>query len=695
MATNFLKKSKHRNGIMDIGVSLFVILILAMIIIPLPPTLLDFMLIINLALSITILLLTMFTKNVLEFSSFPTILLITTMYRLGLNISSTRLILTEGEAGKVIDTFANLVAGNNMIVGMAIFIIIFLIQMIVVTSGSSRVSEVSARFTLDAMPGKQMSIDSDLNSGLIDEEEARKRRTNLERETQFFGAMDGASKFVKGDATAGIIITIINLIGGVLIFSMQHGVGIMEALNQFGKLTIGDGLVSQIPSLLISIASGILVTRSGSMGSFGSSLVPEMISTPSVMYLLSGVMTVFAFIPGFPVFSFMIIAVASGIVGYLVSQGNKVEKVQSILNEQKSMAAKRDNQEKDREEAVAPFQVDPISIEIGYGLIGIADETKDQNIMNQVLVIRKQCAQELGIILGPIRIRDNLQLGVNEYIVKIKGNIQARGELYLDKYMLLMPDDEEVPFKGIPTKEPSFGLDALWVDSSDREMADLRGFTIVDPLTVLVTHLKETITKNCYILLGRQEVKQLLEGMKDKYDVVIDELIPDILRLGEVQKVLQNLLKEHVPITDMVSILETLADFGNTVKDTELLTEYVRQALKQTIVRPFLDEQDVLHVVTVHPNTEEMLSRSIQKSSSGSIPVLQGDIITQLFDSIKQIHLQLEGQGIPHILLVSPKNRPALRNLISFNFPDLAVLSLNEVPNEVGIETEGMVDSIQ
>ena len=680
---------------MDIGVSIFVILILAMIIIPLPSVLLDFMLIFNLALSITILLLTMFTKNVLEFSSFPTILLITTMYRLGLNISSTRLILTEGEAGKVIDTFANLVAGNNMIVGTVIFIIIFLIQMIVVTSGSSRVSEVSARFTLDAMPGKQMSIDSDLNSGLITEEDARKRRSNLERETQFFGAMDGASKFVKGDATAGIIITIINLIGGVLIFSTQHGLGIMEALNQFGKLTIGDGLVSQIPSLLISIASGILVTRSGSMGSFGSSLIPEILSTPSVLFLLSGVMTVFAFIPGFPSFPFILLAVLAGITGYLVRKGLHAEKRDAILDEQKNIAARRSTQEKDRDEAIAPFQVDPISIEIGYGLIGIADETKDQNIMNQVLIIRRQCAQELGIILGPIRIRDNLQLGVNEYVVKIKGNVQARGELYLDKYMLLIPDEEDVPFQGIPTKEPSFGLDALWVENSDREMADLRGFTIVDPLTVLVTHLKETIIKNCHTMLGRQEVKQLLESMKDKYNVVIDELIPDILRLGEVQKVLQNLLKENVPITDMVTILETLADFGNTVKDTELLTEYVRQALKETIVQPYLDSQDVLHVVTVHPNTEEMLSRSIQKSSSGSIPVLQGDIITQLFDSIKQIHFQLEGQGIPHILLVSPKNRPALKNLISFNFPDLAVLSLNEVPNEVGIETEGMVDSIQ
>lgn len=694
MAANLLKKQRNSSGMMDMGVSVFVVLILAMIIIPLPAGLLDFMLIINLALSITILLLTLFTKHVLEFSSFPTVLLITTMYRLGLNISSTRLILTEGNAGQVIDTFANLVAGNNMIVGMVIFIIIFIIQMMVVTSGSSRVSEVSARFTLDAMPGKQMSIDSDLNAGLITEEDARKRRSELERETQFFGAMDGASKFVKGDATAGIIITFINLIGGTLIFMLQHGMAFGEAINQFGKLTIGDGLVSQIPSLLISIASGILVTRSGSTKSFGSSLVPELFSIPKVMFLLAGIMLVFAFIPGFPFLLFLILAAAAGAVGYLLQVNEKETKSAMAAAEQEKLAAQRVDREKDKEDTVLPYQVDPICIEIGYGLLGVADEKKDQNIMKQVLVIRRQCAQELGILLSPIRIRDNLQLEMNDYAVKIKGNIQAQGTLYLDKYLLLLPEGQDVPYKGIPAKEPAFGMDALWIDESDREKADLLGFTVVDPLTVLVTHLKETIYRNSHELLGRQEVKQLLEGMKDKYNVVIDELIPDILRLGEVQKVLQHLLKEGIPIIDMVTILETLADYGNTVKDTELLTEYVRQALRHTVIGPHLDQDGTLHVLTLHPETEELLSRSLQKTASGTIPVLQGDMITKIFDSVKRSHFTLEGRGIPHVLLVSPKVRPALKNLLDFNFPDLAVLSLNEVPNEVGIETEGMVHAL-
>ena len=694
MATIFSKNKGRSAAIMDLSVSIFVVIIMIMIVIPLPAVMLDFLLILNLALSFTILLLTLFTKSVLEFSSFPTVLLITTMFRLGLNISSTRLILTVGSAGDVIATFANLVTGNNIIVGAVIFLIIFIIQMIVVTSGSSRVSEVSARFSLDAMPGKQMSIDSDLASGLISEEDAKNRRKDLERETQFYGAMDGASKFVKGDATASIIITIINLIGGILIFTVQNGMGVMEALNQFGKLTIGDGLVSQIPSLLISIASGILVTRSGNAKSFGSSLVPELFSTAKVLFILSGIMLVFSFVPGFPFFLFFMIATAAGAAGYLVNESNQKENNRLAQEERATIAAKRTERHRNHEDTIVPHQIDAIAIEIGYGLIEIADETKDENIMNQVLVIRKQFAQELGILLGPIRIRDNLQLGSNEYVIKIKGNEQAKNELFMDKALLLMPDGESVPVKGITAKEPAFGLDALWIETSDRELADLHGLTVVDPLTVMVTHLKETIRQHSHELLGRQEVQALLEGLKEKYNVVVDELIPDVLRLGEVQKVLQNLLKEQIPITDMVTILETLADYGTTVKDSELLTEYVRQALKQTIVQPHLDDTRTLHVITVHPDAEEMISQSIQKSSAGSIPVLQGDVINHLFDQVKSIHSHLERQGIPHVLLVSPKNRPALRNLLAYNFPELAILSLNEVPNEIAITAEGMVDKV-
>ena len=692
MSTAFWGKLEKITGSLDVIVAFFVMAILAMIIIPLPSGLLDLMLVINIALSITILLLTLFTKNVLEFSTFPTILLITTMFRLALNISSTRLILTEGEAGAVIETFANFVAGSNFVVGAVIFIIIVIIQMMVVTNGSSRVSEVSARFTLDAMPGKQMAIDADLNSGLINEEQAKKRRSDLERETQFFGAMDGASKFVKGDAMAGIIITVINLIGGVAIHSLQNGMPIMEALMTFGKLTIGDGLVSQIPSLLISVASGILVTRSGSLKGFGSSMGEELFGSSKVMMMLSVILLLFAIMPGFPTIPFLLLGVLSGAAGYLLMENEKSQKTNQKAKEMRSMAAQRTKSEKTVDESVASFQVDPISIEIGYGLIPIADENQDNNLMSHITTIRKQSAHELGILLSPIRIRDNLQLKANDYVIKIKGNVIARGELYLDKYMIVDPGETEFDFDGIPTKEPAFGLDAMWVNESDREAADLRGYTVVDPITVLVTHLKETIYKSSYELLGRQEVKQLLEGIKDKYAVVIDELIPDILRLGEVQKVLQNLLKENIPINDLVTILETLADYGNTTKDSEMLTEYVRQALKRTVVKPYLNEQDVLQVVTILPDTEELITRSIQKSSAGSIPILQPDTVTKIFDSITAIHNQLSARGIPHVLLASPKVRPALKNLLTYNFPDLAVVSLNEVPNDVPIETVGMIE---
>ena len=692
MSTAFWGKLEKITGSLDVIVAFFVMAILAMIIIPLPSGLLDLMLVINIALSITILLLTLFTKNVLEFSTFPTILLITTMFRLALNISSTRLILTEGEAGAVIETFANFVAGSNFVVGAVIFIIIVIIQMMVVTNGSSRVSEVSARFTLDAMPGKQMAIDADLNSGLINEEQAKKRRSDLERETQFFGAMDGASKFVKGDAMAGIIITVINLIGGVAIHSLQNGMPIMEALMTFGKLTIGDGLVSQIPSLLISVASGILVTRSGSLKGFGSSMGEELFGSSKVMMMLASILLLFAIMPGFPTIPFLVLGLVAGVAGYLLMENEKSQKSNQQAKEIRSKAAQRTSQEKSTDESVASFQVDPISIEIGYGLIPIADENQDNNLMSHITTIRKQSAHELGILLSPIRIRDNLQLKANDYVIKIKGNVVARGELYLDKYMIVDPGETEFDFDGIPTKEPAFGLDAMWVNESDRETADLRGYTVVDPITVLVTHLKETIYKSSYELLGRQEVKQLLEGIKDKYGVVIDELIPDILRLGEVQKVLQNLLKENIPINDLVTILETLADYGNTTKDSEMLTEYVRQALKRTVVKPYLDEQNVLQVVTIMPDTEELITRSIQKSSAGSIPILQPETVTRIFDSITSIHNQLSARGIPHVLLASPKVRPAMKNLISYNFPDLTVVSLNEVPNDIPIETVGMIE---
>ncbi|WP_051258430.1 flagellar biosynthesis protein FlhA [Atopococcus tabaci] len=688
--TNALNQRMNKlNGYLNILVAFFVVAIIGMIVIPLPAFLLDILLVMNIAISVTILVLTLFTHSVLEFSSFPTMLLVTTMIRLALNISSTRLILSEGYAGEVIDTFATFVTGNNYIVGAVIFLIITIIQMVVITSGSSRVSEVSARFTLDAMPGKQMAIDADLNAGLITEDVAKKRRNDLQLEANFYGAMDGASKFVKGDAIAGIIITIINLIGGILIHSMQGNYTVMEAIAHFGQLTIGDGLVSQVPSLMISVASGILVTRTANAKGFGETLGGELFGTPQVLFIVAAVMGVFTVVPGFPTVPFLLIGLIMGVAAYLLMQNEK-EAAEETAKKEARAAAEMVKKEP-VEEPVSAFQVDPIAIEIGYGLIPLADESKDSNLTSHIATVRRQCSQEMGIVLSPIRIRDNLQLSPNAYSIKIKGNEIANGELYVDKFMVVEPGGE-FEIQGIPAKEPAFGLDALWIVDSEREKAELYGYTVVDPLTVLVTHLKEMIRKNAYELLGRQEVKQLLEGIKDQYNVVIDELIPDVLCLGEVQKVLQNLLREDVPINDLVTILETLADYGNSTKDTETLTEYVRQALKRTVVKPHLDENNTLTVMTVHPDTEEHISQSIQKSSAGSIPVLQPQVITSIFDSINQQHNQLLAHGLPHVLLTSPKIRPAMKNLISFNFPDLAVLSLNEVPNEVSLETGGMIE---
>lgn len=673
---------------LNIVIAFVVVSIIGIIIIPMPAFILDFLLVINISLAIMILVLTLFTHSVLDFLSFPTLLLVTTMIRLGLNISSTRLILSTGDAGSVIETFGGFVAGDNYIVGAVLFIIIVVVQIMVVTNGASRVAEVSARFTLDAMPGKQMAIDADLNSGLITEDHAKFRRSNLEKEANFYGSMDGASKFVKGDAIAGIIITLINLVGGVAIHSLQGDYAIGEALAHFGQLTIGDGLVSQIPSLLISVASGVLVTRTANEKAFGDTISGELFHTPQVMYIVGTLLAIFAMVPGFPFFPFILLATGLIVAGYLVSESQKAE--------EQDVAAQNSQAEASRavepvEESASQFQVDRIAVEIGYGLIPLASDAQESSLTDQIAAIRKQLSYELGILLSPIRIRDNLQMGQHDYVIKIKGNQVATGTLYPDKFLVVEPGEMEEEIDGIDAKEPAFGLNALWVTEKNKEIAELHDYTVVDPLTVLVTHVKEVMTQNADELLGRQEVKELLEGLKDDYNVVIDELIPDILQLGDVQKVLQRLLREGVPITDLVTILETLADYGNTVKEHETLTEYVRQSLKRTIVKDHMDDQNTLNVLAVHPDVEERLASNIQKSTQGSMPVLQAQEVNKLFDSINQQSAILSAQGIPFVLLTSPKIRPAMRNLLSFNFPELTVLSLNEIPNECAIESAGMV----
>jgi flagellar biosynthesis protein FlhA len=661
----------------DVIISFIVVGVIGLIIVPLPAAVLDFLIIVNLTIGFNILLITLFTKNVLEFSTFPTVLLITTMFRLGLNLASTRLILTQGNAGHVIDAFANVVTGSNYIVGIILFIIITIVQLVVVTNGAGRVSEVSARFTLDAMPGKQMAIDSDLNSGLITEDQARQRRKDLQREADFFGSMDGASKFVKGDAMAGIMITLINLIGGAVIFSLNGDLTVGEAFAQFGKLSIGDGLVSSIPALLISVASGVIVTRSDNSRSFGADLADDFTRNPILFRIIAVILFILAIVPGFPFLPFVFIGICLMSLSFFIKQQEEKAIIQQKKEEQKLALQRKKEQ--------------PISIEIGYALIPMVDSSVDNSLMNRIVAIRKQSAHELGILVNPVRIRDNLYLEPNSYSIKIRGNEVGSGEIYPNKFMIIS-QGEPFPFEGQLTKEPAFNLDAMWIDERDRDAADLQGFTIIEPLTVIATHLKEIIYNHASELLGRQEVKKLLEGIKDQYNVVIDELIPDIMRLGEVQKVLQNLLDEQIPINDLASILETLADYGLVTKDVETLTEYVRQSLKRTISAKYADGNHSINVVVIHPKIEDIIMQSIQKTATGSYPVLKPETVSQILESLGNTHQHLMMENIPHVILASPKIRFAFRKLISFNFPDIAVLSLNEIPNEMMIETVGSLE---
>lgn len=676
------------NKYFEILVAFAVVGVIGIIILPMPAFLLDFLLTTNLTISILILLLTLFTKSVLEFSIFPSMVLIMTMFRLGLNISSTRLILSHGAAGEVINAFATFVTGSNYVVGAVIFVIITIVQLVVVTNGAGRVSEVGARFTLDAMPGKQMAIDADLNAGTIDEQTAKKRRQDLQREADFYGSMDGASKFVKGDAIAGILITLINLFGGVIIFSLQGDLTIMEALGKFGRLSIGDGLVSQIPSLLISVASGIIVTRSGNDKGFGSTLSDELFSSWKVMMIGAVVVFSIGLVPAFPKIPFFVFALILGVSSYLVYENEKAEAKKNLNKEQKTKAAST----KESEDAVASYQVEPISLEIGYGLISLVDEGSDSNLISHITSIRKQLAAEMGILVNPIRIRDNLQLDPNQYVIKIKGNQIAKGEIYTNKYLVIDPGTPDFDLQGIPTTEPAFGLAALWIEVRDKEKAELNGYTIVEPVTVLVTHLKELIKNHSHELLGRQETKQLIDELKGRYGVIVEELIPNIMTLGEVQKVLQNLLKEHVPITDLVTILETLADNAVAIKDIEILTEHVRHSLQRTIVKDYLGPEGTLNVVTLDSQLEDLIGSNIHKSIGGSIPVLEPEMITRIFNSIKSAYDEALMKGYQTIILASPKVRTALKNLIAITFSNIAVLSLNEIPSDVQIEIVGMVE---
>lgn len=668
----------------DLFVILAVVLIVVMMILPLPTFLLDILLAVNISLSLLILLITMNIHDPLEISVFPSLLLITTLFRLSLNVSSTRLILLTGNPGKIIQAFGSFVIGGNYVVGFVIFSILVVVQFMVITKGAERVAEVAARFTLDALPGKQMSIDADLNSGLITESEARQRRMHIAREADFYGSMDGASKFVKGDSIAGIIITMINLLGGFAIGMFQKGLDFQGALSRYTLLSVGDGLVSQIPALLISTATGIIVTRAASENNLGTDVTNQLFSSHKVLTTAAVVIAMFGLLGGLPKFPFFVLGILLGLLAFGIKRAEKGGEIldDALLEQQQIEEARRP------ENLISLLQVDQIELEIGYSLIPLVDEGQGGDMLDRISMIRRQCAIELGLLVPVIRIRDNLQLNPDEYAVKIKGIQVGRGELMISHYLAMDAGGVTEKVPGIPTIEPAFGLNALWVDAQTRERAEYAGYTVVDPPAILATHLTEIIREHSYELLGRQEVKALLDGAREDYPAVVDELVPGLLTVGEVQKVLQNLLREGVPIRNMVTILETLADMATLTRDADYLTEYVREALSRQLSQMYLDKNE-LTVVTLSPQWEEQIASGVEHTERGLSVALDPRTLQALYHELGQA---LEQNVLPYpVILVSPQIRMALKRLTERAIPRLIVLSYNEISPDVQVNAVGTV----
>lgn len=667
---------------------IFIILIVLVLIIPIPSWILDFLLMVNVFLSVLILLDAIYSKKALEMSMFPTILLVTTLFRISLNLSSTKLILLKGNAGEVIEAFGQFVAGGNMIVGVIIFLILVIVNFMVITKGSERVSEVTARFTLDAMPGKQMAIDADLNTGLITEDEAKARRKEIQDESSFYGAMDGASKFVKGDAIAGIIITVINLIGGIAIGMTGIATGTKlpfgEAAQVYTLMTIGDGLVSQIPAILISTATGILVTKSSEDSGITTQLTKQLFSIPLTLYISGAVMIVLGLTPLPTIFiPFGIILV---FLGYRLDSKQKVEAItEEITTEDDEIEEIRKP-----ENVISLLNIDPILLIFGYGLIPLVDSNQGGDLLDRVVMIRRQIALELGAVVPIIRLRDDIKLAPNQYKILIKGVEVAEGEILFDHYMAMNPGYVEDEIDGIETIEPYLGLPALWISESQRERAEVLGYTVVDPPAIIATHLTEIIRHSLNELLSRQDVQTLIENVKESHPVLVSELIPTLLGIGEIQKVLSNLLKEGISIRDLVTILETLADYANITRDTDMLTEYVRQSLKRSISQKyFLDGEN--KVITLDPELEQEIMDSVKHSEQGSFIALDPEKTQKIFDSVNKELSKLSSLGVVPIILTSPIVRIYFKKLIEQIAPDLTVLSYNEIEPSAEIQSIGMV----
>lgn len=671
----------------DLGVALYILAAFVMMIVPIPSWLLDILLACNIALAFTVLFGTMFSKEVLDMSYFPTMLLFTTIFRIALNISSTRLILTTGDPGQVVETFGSYVGGGDMVVGIIVFIILILVQFMIINKGSERVAEVTARFTLDAMPGKQMAIDADLNTGAINDAEAKRRRDKIQEEASFFGSMDGAVKYVKGDATAGLIITAVNIVGGIAMGVLRRGMDFNTAINQYTILTIGDGLVSQIPSLLISLSTGILVTKGSKDADFGSVLIKQLFGIPKVLYIVGSIITGLGIVTPFPTLIFLVIGLLFIVCGRVIAGEIETAQIEGEVDAEE-VAAEEIRQP---ENVNSLLQVDPIELEFGYGIIPLADVNQGGDLLDRVVMIRRQIALELGTVVPIIRLRDNIQLNPNQYIIKIKGIQVSEGEILFDHYMAMNPGYVEEEITGIPTFEPSFHLPAIWITEGQRERAESLGYTVVDPPSIIATHLTEIIRQHISELLTRQDVQNLVNNLKETNPSLVEELVPKLLGLGEVQKVLQNLLKEGISIRDLLTIFETLADYASTTRDTDILTEYVRQSLKRAISNKFFPANETTSVVTLDPKLEQEIMASVKQTETGAYLTLDPEKTKGIMKSVGNEITKLENLGKNPIVITSPIVRMYFKRLTEDYYSDLIVVSYNEIENNIELQSVGMV----
>ena len=672
---------------MDVAIAVYVLAAIVFLIVPMPTWLLDFMIACNIMVAFMILFTALFAKETLDLSSFPTILLFTTLFRVALNVSSTRLILSTGNAGNVVYTFGSFVGGNDIVIGIIAFIILLLVQMIIINKGSERVSEVTARFTLDAMPGKQMAIDADLNTGAITAKEANERREKLQMESAFFGAMDGATKYVKGDATAGLIITGINIVGGIIMGMVRSGMSFSEASSHYMILTIGDGLVSQIPSLLISLSTGIIVTKAAKEENIGSMVIGQIFRNPQAMQIVGVTLTLLGLITPLNKIIFCGLGLTLVVLGTRMSGKQEISRIAEEVEEEEQEA----DEIRRHENVNSLLAVDPIELEFGYGIIPLADVNQGGDLLDRVVMIRRQIALELGAVVPIIRLRDNIQLNPNQYIIKIKGIQVSEGEILFDHYMAMNPGFVEEEITGIPTFEPSFHLPAIWITEAQRERAESVGYTVVDPPSIIATHLTEVIRRHIDELLTREDVQNLINNIKEGNTTLVEELVPKLLGVGDIQKVLQNLLREGISIRDLVTIFETLADYAPSTRDTDVLTEYARQSLKRAISNKYFTPNETTRVATLDPAIEKEIMGSVKQTEQGAYLTLDPNVTQQILNATEAMIQKLEDNGCNPIIITSPIVRMYYKKMTQDYFADLIVISYNEIDSDVELQSIGMV----